>query len=173
MTYGTSSLDLGKGIVLWSCVFHVAMIAWIATDVHGVIASPYGGGWWDPLRMILAWTKNEEEESSSAASRISSSVAIYPRMWAFYLLFQLAVRLNWVFTVEPAPALYRCVLLSYALPLAEFYMECWYFQTLPMMDLPVLLMMIVPWFVILTQYNKYTYEPTTTGDTKKPNIKSV
>lgn len=90
---------------------------------------------------------------------------IYPRIWSSYLIFQLAVRINWVFTVETAPALYRCVLLSYLLPLLQYTLETQYFQSLPAFDIAQAAFMVVPWLAIIVSYPKYTNEDR--GKTKK------
>lgn len=84
---------------------------------------------------------------------------IYPRIWASYLLFQLVVRVNWVLTIEVVPALYRCVLVSYALPFAQYCLECYYFETLPPLDWTMALFMtILPWVLLIVGYSNYTKE---------------
>lgn len=146
MTYGTSSLDLGKAVVALSCIFNGFMIFLIATDPIAVIHSEHGGGWWDIL--ITAHATGQED------------VGIYPRIWAYYLLFQAIVRLNWVFTVETAPSLYRCVLLSYVLPFVHLNLETYHFKTIPPIDLiSIMFVTVGPWLAIAVGYKKYTAEP--------------
>jgi hypothetical protein len=150
MTYGTSSIDFGKGVVLFSCAFNVVMVSLIAQNPAGVIASSHGGGWWDALKTI-----GDDSESH-----------VYPRIWASYLLFQLAVRLNWVFSVETAPALYRCVLLSYLLPFWQYVLECHFYKTLPPFNMSLAAFMMVPWLAIIIGYPKYTHGATNEKDKK-------
>lgn len=176
MTYGTSSIDFGKAVVLLSCGFNVLMIVWIARDPLGVIHSPYAGGWWDALK---------EEDVSSVIHHdddVDDRVAIYPRIWATFLALQVVIRVNWVLTVETAPALYRCVLMSYALPLAQYACECWVFRTLPPADVTTILLLTVPWLTVLVQYPKYTQSPSgsssshaagTRHEIHKPDVKRV
>ena len=153
--YGTSNLDIGKTIVLLSCGFNIFMTYWIATDPMCVISSPQGGGWWDPLLRI-----SHDDETDIV-------VALYPRIWATFLLFQLVVRLNWVFTEETTPALYHCVLLSYVLPFGQYLLECIYFKTLPPFDGKIAMVMMGPWIAILVGYRKYTAEGGEDGARKR------
>mmetsp|Transcript_133806 Transcript_133806/g.198987 ORF Transcript_133806/g.198987 Transcript_133806/m.198987 type:complete len:157 (-) Transcript_133806:20-490(-) len=148
MAYGTSSLDLGKIVVLVSSIFNVVMVYLIATDPAGVIASPHGGGWWDPLKA----------SSASVEHTNTGATHIYPRIWASYLVFQVVVRVNWVFTVETAPSLYRCVLMSYMLPYVQYCMECMVFETLPSFGISDAAFMMIPWLAIVVGYSKYTEE---------------
>ena len=150
MSYGTNSLDVGKVTVLLSCIFNVFMTYLIATDPAGVIASPYGRGWWDPLQTI------ESEKTH-----------IYPRIWATNLILQLVVRLNWVFTNEVTPSLYRCVLVSYVLPFFQYVLETVYFESMPPMQYTEVAFMMIPWAVIIVSYPKYTQEKTPTTSSKK------
>ena len=152
MVYGVSNLDLGKIVVLLSCIFNVFMTAWIAKDPVGVIASPQGGGWWDVLQEVP----------------FDSRTHIYPRMFASSLIMILVVRVNWCLTVETSPSLYRCVLISYLLPFIQYVLECQYFKTMPPFDTTMAAMMIVPWFTIIVGYPKYTKEPShATDDSRK------
>lgn len=148
MTYGTASIDFGKGVVLFSCVFNVVMVTLIVHDPAGVIASSHGGGWWDTLRTIGD----------------DSRTHVYPRIWASHLMLQLAVRLNWVFSAETAPPLYRCVLLSYLLPFVQYLLECCVYKTLPPFDIAMAAFMMVPWLAIIIGYPKYTQKPTNEKD---------
>lgn len=165
MSYGIASFDLGKLMVLLSCMFNAFMAFWIAKDPIQVIQSPHGGGWWDPLQVLLAM----DDESND------NKVALYPRIWATLLIFQLVVRVNWVFTNETSPELYRCVLVSYMLPLVQYLMECVVFQSLPSVDPTLVAMMVVPWLAIIIGYPKYTKDQQQSdgGNKAKPNIKKV
>lgn len=154
MTYGISSLDFGKVIVLLSCAFNVLMVFLVVTDPAGVIASPYGGGWWDPLKTIADVTNDDNDKNKDAAA-----THIYPRIWASYLMLQLIVRVNWVFTVEMSPALYRCVLMSYLLPFLQYATEYHVYHTLPSFPISSVAILTVPWLAIIIGYTKYTKEP--------------
>ena len=141
MTYGVSSLDLAKVVVLLSCVLNVAMPIWIAVDPAAVIASPEGGGWWDVLQRLS-----------------TERTHMYPRIWSTSLLMTLVVRVNWCFTVEICPPLYRCVLLSYVIPFVHYMLEAYFFETIPPFDLSMGCFMLIPWACILVHYKKYTKE---------------
>lgn len=147
MTYGISSMDLGKAAVLFSCLFPAVMFALVAQDPKAVIHSENGAGWWDVLQGID-----------------DPRVGVYPRIWATMLLMQLVVRLNWVFTNETAPALYRCVLMSYIIPFNQYFFEIYIFRTLPPLDWATAFVILVgPWFALILGYSKYTQEPTAGG----------
>jgi hypothetical protein len=81
--------------------------------------------------------------------------------------FSWVVRANWVFTVETAPALYRCVLMSYMLPYVQYTLECLYFETLPSFEVSDAMFMLVPWLAIVVGYSKYTNEEETLGKSTK------
>jgi hypothetical protein len=150
--------NVAKIAVLVSSVFNVIMAGLIATDAGDVIASPYGGGWWDVLQ---AGPLDEGDVVDKRAH-------IYPRIWASFLLFQLVVRANWVLTIEIAPALYRCVLVSYVLAFAQYCPECYYFETLPPLDWTMALFMtILPWALLIVGYSKYTKESASVMQSKK------
>lgn len=152
MTYGTAGLDWTKGAVLLSCAFHVFMIGLIFTNPTYLIASERGMGWWDVLQ--------EHPDDKR--------VFLYPRIWAYRLLLELLVRLNWIFTVESAPALYRCVLLTYLLPAVQYVTESHVYKTLPPFDPIEFLVLNVPWFMLLFHYTRYTTEePVTDGKSKR------
>ena len=151
MAYGLKSIDLPKILVLLSSVFHVGMICFVFYDPAALISSPEGGGWWDALREI----KDEKARH------------IYPRIWGHSLLLALIVRVNWVFTVETVPALFRCVLLTYVLPMVHYTWECYIYETLPEFDVQTALLISFPWFFLAYNYRKYTKEEAKLDDTKK------
>lgn len=151
MTYGTSSLDVTKGLVLLSCAFPVFMAGLIFADPAYLIASERGMGWWDVLQ-------EHHDTSNDADAVYDPRVFVYPRIWGYRLLLELAVRLNWIFTVETQPALYRCVLLTYVLPAVQYAAECLVYQTLPPFDLVEMLIFNAPWFFLVYSYRAYTAE---------------
>lgn len=128
------------------------MIVWIAKDPARVIASSDGGGWWDLLKETQTIPYKDDDLRAH----------IYPRIWATTLLLILVVRANWCLTIETSPSLYRCVLLTYVIPLGQYLLECHYFQTLPQFSPGMAALMIVPWLAIVVGYPKYTKEETTT-----------
>ena len=68
--------------------------------------------WWDELK-----------EAGDGAHK-------YPRIWAYLLLFSLAVRMNFVLWEGSSPPLYRLTLLSYLLPILSMALEANYYETI-------------------------------------------
>ena len=153
MTYGTSNIDIAKIAVVLSCGFNLFMTTLIYTNYENVIQSPQGGGWWDALQ--------------AGAAEGDARVGLYPRIWATFLIYQVAVRFNWVFTVETSPELYRLVLLTYMVPFVQFTSECFYYKTLPPYDILMVAMFNLPWFLLIFNYNKYTTKEVTVNKKKE------
>mmetsp|Transcript_1909 Transcript_1909/g.5245 ORF Transcript_1909/g.5245 Transcript_1909/m.5245 type:complete len:175 (-) Transcript_1909:404-928(-) len=167
MTYGMDGItsgDAGKIAVTLSCGFNVLMSILSFTDPAGVIHSEHGGGWWNLLQGI-----HKNNNSAGGEEREDPRAFIYPRIWGTFLIYQLIVRMNWVLTLETAPALYRCVLMSYILPFVQYSSECFVYQTLPPYDVGMVLLFNLPWFVLIFNYTKYTQEQG--GDSSSSSVK--